>query len=153
MRSFRFRLAPLLRLHEAARDERRAQLAEAFRAEETLHARMREIERELESLKQECRRSSRPGSLDVDRLIDSQRYELLMLTQRQVLKQHEQTLAEEIERRRAALVAADREVRILEKLREKQKQDHRRQELREEVKILDEVAARRFETEEVGWEP
>src|SRR5688500_14521933 len=112
MRKFRFRLAPLLRLHEATRDERRAQLAEAFRAEETLQARMRELESELENLKRECRRSSGPGSVDVDRLIDSQRYELLMLAQCQMLKQHEKTLAEEIERRRAALVAADREVRI-----------------------------------------
>jgi flagellar FliJ protein len=149
MRKFRFRLAPLLRLHEATRDERRAQLAEAFRAEDTLRARMRELEQDLANLKDECRRSSRPGDVNVDRLIDSQRYELLMLAQRQLLKQHEQTLAEEIERRRAALVAADREVRILEKLREKQEQEHRRRELREDVKILDEVAERRFEAEEV----
>jgi flagellar export protein FliJ len=107
------------------------------------------VGQELADLKQQCRRSSLPGAVDVDRLIDAQRYELLILAQRHVLEQHEQTLAVEIERRREALVAADREVRILEKLREKQEQEHRRQQEREDVKVLDEVAGRRHETEEV----
>jgi flagellar export protein FliJ len=147
MRYFRFRLAPLLRLHEATRDEKRAQLAEAYRAEELLRERMREIDHELAGLKEECRQSAQPGAVDVDRLLDAQRYEVLMLAQRQVMQQHEQTLAAEIERRREALVAADREVRILEKLREKQQQEHRQAEHYEEVKVLDEVAARRPEME------
>ncbi len=50
-------------------------------------------------------------------------------------------MATEIERRRQALVEADREVRVLEKLRERQAEQHRREEDLQEAKRLDEVAA------------
>jgi flagellar export protein FliJ len=149
MAEFRFRLAPVLKLQEAARDERRSELAEAYRAEDALHARMRELDQALEKLKQECRSNSQPGVVDVDRLIDAQRYELLVVSQRQLLKQHELSLSAEIERRREALVSADREVRMLQKLREKQQLDHRQHEHRQEVKAMDEVAARMTEGKEV----
>jgi flagellar export protein FliJ len=75
-------------------------------------------------------------------LIDSQRYEFLLLAQVEALKQQAVRLTEETERRREALVAADREVRTLEKLREKQKLEHQQEQQRLEVKFLDEVAAR-----------
>lgn len=142
MRTFHFRLATLLRMHEAARDQRRAELAEAFRAEEMLRARLAELQADLANLKADCRRRAQPGVVEIDRLIDSQRYEFLLLAQCETLKQQATTLAAEIERRRDALMAADREVRTLEKLREKQRQEHRHQEERLEVKLLDEVAAR-----------
>lgn len=142
MRNFHFRLATLLRMHEAARDQRRAELAEAFRAEEMLRARLAELRADLAGLKEDCRRRAQPGVVEIDRLIDSQRYEFLLLAQCETLKQQAVSLAAEIERRREALIAADREVRALEKLREKQRLEHRRQEERLEVKLLDEVAAR-----------
>ena len=147
MPTFQFRLASLLRLHEATRDECRAHLAEAFRAEELLNNRLGELEQALAALKHECRQGSRPGTVDVDRLIDSQRYEFVMLAERATLRQQGEMLAAEIERRREALVAADREVRILEKLRETQRQQHQRDQQRREVKLLDEVAARSYESE------
>ena len=50
-------------------------------------------------------------------------------------------MAAEIERRRQALVEADREVRVLEKLRQRQAEQHRREEELREAKRLDEVAA------------
>ena len=50
-------------------------------------------------------------------------------------------MAAEIERRRQALVEADREVRVLEKLRQRQAEQHRRDEDLREVKRLDEVAS------------
>jgi flagellar FliJ protein len=146
-RKFQFRLTPLLRLHEATRNERRAHLAEAYRADEILRGQVAEVEQGLAALKQECRRSAQPGTVNVDRLIDSQRYEFLLLAQRATLKQHEEALAAEIERRRQALVDADREVRILEKLRETQQQQHNQEIERHEVKLMDEVAARTHDGE------
>jgi flagellar export protein FliJ len=147
MSQFQFRLDPLLRLRESVRDEKRSELAEAFRAEEALRQRIQELELELSQLKSVYRRCGLPGTVDVDRLIDAQRYELLMAAQRQSLAQHEQSLAQEIERRREALVAADREVRVLEKLRETKQQAHRLDQERLDVKRLDEVANRPRETE------
>jgi flagellar FliJ protein len=146
-RTFHFRLAPLLRVHEATRNECRAALAKAYRAEELLRNRVAELEQSLAELKRECRRSSLPGTIDVDRLIDAQRYEFQVLAQRESLRQHEQTLAAEIERRREALVAADREVRILEKLRQRQREQHQQEQHRHEMKQMDEIAARTHDGE------
>ncbi len=55
---------------------------------------------------------------------------------------HETTLAAEIQRRQHAVLAADRDVKMLEKLREKQRETHRAQESLAESKELDEIAAR-----------
>jgi flagellar FliJ protein len=149
MARFQFRLATLLRLHEATRDQRRGQLAEAFRAEEALRNRLSELEYDLLELKRQYRQTVSAGPLDVDRLIDAQRYELLLMAEQQSVGQQTQTLAVEIDKRREALVAADREVRVLEKLRETQAERHRVDEEQREVKQLDEVASRRFGPEEV----
>ena len=51
-------------------------------------------------------------------------------------------LSEQIVLPRAALVEADREVRVLEKLRENQQRAHAQQEFLQEVKQLDEIAGR-----------
>ena len=76
-------------------------------------------------------------------LIESQRYEVtLRIYEKQTLEQRKR-LAVEIERRREALLAANREVRVLEKLREHQIERHREEENRRDVKRLDEVAGQR----------
>jgi flagellar FliJ protein len=149
MSTFRFRLATLLRIQEAARDQRRSELAEAFRAEQTLRERMQGLEKQFDELKQQYRQSGESGQVNVDRLIDVQRYELVLSVEQQLLRQHEAALAQEIEKRRQALVAADREVRVLEKLREKQHERHRADDERQQVKQIDEIAARRVANEEV----
>jgi len=59
---------------------------------------------------------------------------------RKQLEGQREQVAVEIERRREVLVAANREVRVLEKLREKQSQRHREEENRREAKQLDEAA-------------
>ncbi len=71
-----------------------------------------------------------------------------MKAQRSQLDGQRETLATEIEHRRLALVEANREVRVLEKLREKQVTRHRRDENRRETKVLDEVAGRRAALED-----
>lgn len=150
MSTFRFRLATLLRIQEAARDERRSQLAEAYRAEQALRERMGALQQEFARLKGQYRQASERGHVDIDRLIDVQRYEVVLSAEQQVLRQHELALAQEIERRREALVAADREVRVLEKLREQQRERHRAVEEQQAVKQMDEIAARRASNEEVA---
>ena len=76
--SFRFRLAPLLKLRESIRDEKRSALAEAYRALDILHDRQAAVTREIEDLAGDYRRTSAPGSLDVDRLIRRHRHELVL---------------------------------------------------------------------------
>jgi flagellar protein FliJ len=140
MARFLFRFAPLLRLREARRDECRGLLAEALNVDQVLQKQADAVERELEALKEFCRHKVSPGAVDVNRLVEAQRYELVARARQRTLGDQRQQVAAEIERRREALVEADREVRVLEKLRDKQADAHRREEDLREAKRLDEVA-------------
>jgi flagellar FliJ protein len=140
MTKFKFRLATLLRLREATRDERRTELAEAYRADNVLSEHLDRIGRELDWLQTQCRKAAGPGTVDLDRLVEAGRYELALRAQRSQLDQQREAVSAEIDRRREALLAADRDVRLLEKLRDKQARRHRHEENRQEIKQLDEVA-------------
>jgi flagellar export protein FliJ len=139
---FKFRLATFERVCEAARDERRLQLAEALRIDEALDQRYRALEVELAELLSEARQTAKPGPVNVDRLINAQQYELVLRSEQQTLARQRAVLDAEIQRRREALIAADREVRTLEKLRESQQQRFQYEESVRETKLLDEVASR-----------
>jgi len=144
MATFHFRLGTVQRLREAARDERRSQLAEAYRAEEIVRGRLAEVDQELAGLKQGYISAISPGSVNVDKLVDVQRYEVVLLAERKVIESQIDALKTEIEKRRDALMHADREVRVLEKLKETQIERFNAAEEKEEMKRLDEVAGRRF---------
>jgi flagellar FliJ protein len=148
MAKFKFRLATLLRLREFARDERRTQLARAYQADEIVAQQERRLTQDLGELETRSREAARPGPLDVDQLLETRRYELILTAQKQHVRQQRRALAAEIEKRRRALVEADREVRVLEELREKQLLRHRGNENRLEIKQLDEVAQQRFRQED-----
>jgi flagellar FliJ protein len=141
---FRFRLATLLRLREADRDERRSHLADAQRAEDIVQTRIAGIDGELRQVRGESARLSRPGTINVDELMEINRFELLLAAERQAAVQQQKLVAEEVERRRLALVAADREVRVLERLRDTQQERHRQEADRQERKQMDEAAAHAF---------
>ncbi len=142
MAKFKFRLATLLRLREAARDERRSELAQAYRADEIIRHQRSRLARDLSELETTTRQASAPGDLNVDRLLETRRYQLVLRSQEQHVRQQHEALRAEIERRRQAVVDANREVRVLEGLRQKQYERHREEENRQEIKRLDEAAGR-----------
>jgi len=140
MAKFKFRLATLLRLREAARDQRREALAAAYRAEDLLREQLGRVAREVGWLRGQCRRVAAPGTVDVDQLVEAQRYEVVLKARQKQLEGQREQIRAEIERRRQALVVANRNVRVLEKLRENQARRHREAENRQEIKQLDEAA-------------
>jgi flagellar FliJ protein len=141
MSAFHFQLQTLLRLRMADRDERRADLAKALRAEEVLEKELRQIEVEQADVRIAVRERSAPGAADVDALLRTSRYQLVLKARRgQLATQLEQVLAE-IDGRRQALVEAHRQVRVLEKLRERQQAAHRSRQVQREANELDEAAA------------
>jgi len=142
MARFRYRLATLLRLKESARDEKRAQLAEAYRAAEILVERLREVDDELAVTRTQAQQLAQAGKIDIDYMLNSHRYERVLRAQRNMIEQQQQQIAAEVERRRLALVEADRQVRVLEKLREKKLHEHLQREDRRDQKLMDELAAR-----------
>lgn len=148
MAKFTFRLATLLRLRELARDERRSQLAQAYRAKDVLDQQQRQIEDHLAVLREKTRRVCLPGEINVDRLMEARRFETVLLAQEHDIGQKQQMLGAEIQRRRQAVVEANREVQVLENLRARQAERHRAEENRREIKQLDEIAQQRAVREE-----
>ena len=137
MAKFRFRFESLLAMRRSVRDERAADLAQALEAQAKLQHWIDEVKAEIDQLK--LGRAGL-GMLDADRILSSASYEG---TLRAILAGHErdlQQVAAEAERRRQALTVANQAVRVMEKLRETQAQQHQQQLLQQEAKVLDEVA-------------
>ncbi len=143
MPSFTFRLTPVLHLRESARDERRAALADALRAEGILQEQIEEKRREIAAMVRELTKARAAGEIQVERLIQGQRYEALLRAELMMLFEQFKKVSAEVERRRELLVVADRDVHVLEKLREKQLLRFRQEEERREIKFLDDVAGQR----------
>jgi len=148
MAKFKFRLATLLRMRESVRDERRAHLAQAYRADEILQQQQQQVEAELDDMRAQARRAAGPGQVDVDRLIEARRFEVVLMAQKEQLLRQQEMVRAEIERRRQTLVEANREVRVLENLRARQRERHQAEENRQEIKRLDEAALMRAGREE-----
>lgn len=146
MARFQFRLAALQRLREAARDERRAQLAEVFRLADSLAEQKRQVAENLHDVARS--RAVSAGVVDVEKLLAATRYEAVLMVEQAQLERQAAAVAVEIEKRREALVAADRDVRALEKLREAQLARHRAEQEQKSIKQLDEAALRAFGGEE-----
>ena len=142
MARFTFRLATLLKIREAARDERRLQLAQAYQADAVLQEEQQRLAESLAQLEREHRDASSPGEIHVDRLLQTQRHEMLLKAQVGHLAKQRDAVAEEIERRRAVLAEANRQVKVLENLRQRQLERHQQEENRSQIKLLDEVAGR-----------
>ncbi len=140
MSQFEFRLQSLLKLRLAERQQRRAELAEAHRAQALLTARREAIRQEIGDMRKRSLAAAAPGRIRMERLVAAQRYHLVLREKLEALSQQQSRLDAEIERRRVTLVEADRQVRVLEKLRDRHLEAHRTGELRREVKTLDEVA-------------
>ena len=118
MSKFTFRLETMLRLCVTRRDGRRVELAETLARAQHVERQMDALDEKLRALKQV--QATPPGTVDVERLLASNRYGAALRADRLSCEQHKSVLAAEIVQRRDALLAVDREVRTLERLREKQ---------------------------------
>ncbi|MBP89653.1 MAG: flagellar export protein FliJ [Planctomycetaceae bacterium] len=144
MAKFQFRLESLLKLREASRQQRRLELAEAFHAERILTDQAGQLAQDIREVMLRSRVSVSPGYVDVDQLRDTHRYRLVLESQQAVMEQRMKQLTQEVQKRRDALAAADKEVRVLEKLRERQLSEHAAAELHREFMELDEVAVQQW---------
>lgn len=143
MSKYKFRLATLQKVREARRDQQRAELAEALRAEQVLADHRSELLAEQQELLRLQRAASEAHYLDVNRILDAQRYELVLKAREMELAQQQAAVAAEAERRRLVLVEATRDVRVLELLDERQRREHLQDQHRNEARQLDEVASQR----------
>src|SRR5437763_16870250 len=103
---FEFRLQTVLRLRLAERDERRSELAKALRAEEVLLADERSLGEQQASVAARARELKSPGAADVDALLQTSRYEVVLAAQRRQVAQQIAQVQQEVERRRQTLMEA-----------------------------------------------
>jgi flagellar export protein FliJ len=141
---FPFRLQTLLRLRLAERDQRRADLAKALRAEEVLRAEDERLVHQQNEQAQASRELRAPGVANMDALLGSHRYAIVLANQRRQLATQLAQVEAETDRRRQALVEADRQVRVLEKLRERQARAQAAEAAKAAAKQFDELAALGF---------
>ena len=143
MKGFQFRLQTLLNMRAAVRDECRQQLAKALQADRILIDHREQLQMELDETKRCARRLSQPGHVQVEQLLNANRYELVLAAQIQQVEEQRKLIATEIERRRQSLVEADQQLRILEKLKERQRAGHVKRAEQLEIRSLDEIALRK----------
>ncbi|MBM3998534.1 MAG: flagellar export protein FliJ [Planctomycetes bacterium] len=137
---FRFRLESLLRIRRDERDAARRAHAQAVDARRIVEDRIGSAEEELAETRNRAAASAAPGAVDVDRLMHTHRYALLLGSRVGHLRGQAAKIDEEIARRMEQLAKADREVRLLEKLRERKLETHREDAFRREQRAIDEMA-------------
>jgi flagellar FliJ protein len=142
MPKFQFRLKTLLTIHQSTRQERRAQLAEGLAAERALELARSNVERELAEQGLSSAGPANRGPIDVERLSAADRYRKVLRARLATMVRDTAAIATEIDARQQALAAAEREVRVLDKLRERQHEQFRYEQSRREINAADEIAAR-----------
>jgi len=140
---FTFRLEPLIKIRKNVLQECQATLAKAYDERYVLEEQLQEIENQLAEGTATARSLTQPGQkVNVDYLLGIRRQEMFLLANQNILKQGIQKADEKIERCHVAVVAANKEVKILEKLKEKRYEQYQEEAKREEIKAMDEIAGR-----------
>jgi flagellar protein FliJ len=143
MNTFTFRLATLLKLRENERQQRQVELGQALEAERILQQQADGIAAEIGAAKDNLRAAAAPGEVSADAVLELQRYTLQLRAHAHLIAEQAARIRAEVERRRGVLTEADRQVRILEKLRDKQAAAFRAELEHREVKLLDEIGQRK----------
>ncbi len=147
MASFRFRLSSLENFRRQARERCQLELAAAEADRQNLDSQRNDVERQIVALRHAVRGSVGPGRVDVMQLASASDFECRLRGELEQLNRRASVLAEEVARCRQAVVEADREVRTLEKLRQRQHEQFQSDERRAESKRLDDAAVRHLHGE------
>ena len=139
MRKFVFRFQALLRLRINRRDRCRQLLAGLLSDDCVLATRQSAVEKQRLLQLEELRALAATGTVDVDRTISRRYYAARLTSEIQTLQRTRGLVARQLEQCRQALSFADREVKILEKLKEKQQTEFVYEENRREIRELDET--------------
>ena len=141
---FRFPLASLLSYRRHRRELCRQLLAEVLADDSRLRAEQQELEQEHGELLDELRRLGQSGGMDVDRAAARRYYAALVGRRIDTALERRRLVANQLQMCRQALVRADGEVHMLERLEESRRSAHRsEQERRAALELEDLWSARR----------
>lgn len=147
MKKFRFRLETLRKIRETHRDEMRSKLAEAYQAVRMLEDQIAMVGREVLELQTAQRNAVDGTKINVNGLLAAGRYQSILRAQQETMQGQIKLLATEVEKRRLVVVEADRQVRVLDKLEERQRAEHRQMLQRVEINEMDEIGSQQTEVE------
>ena len=150
MAKFRFRLTTLMRLRQIARDERRQELAALQQLEQSINDQITSLDSQMAELRRRSAAMNQAGSIDVDRLRETVRYQSLLAARRQAALVELENCSTQVHRLRQSLVKADRELKSLEKLQSRQQDRYLKTERKRELRQLDEAGLRIVATRDSG---
>jgi flagellar export protein FliJ len=99
---------------------------------------MAELQAEQARTEAQQRRAAAPGRVRLEAVAQADRYAAALRAQRADLHRRRETLAAETRRRRQALIEADRDVKSLEKLCDRDRERYQLEAARQESRQLDE---------------
>jgi len=141
---FKFRLEPLITIRDNELKECQAKLAEVYDVRRILEEDLQKIEKQLEEGTVTARSLMQPGqTVNIEYLLGLRRQEMFLRADQDELMQKIQVIDEEIEIRRAKVVEANKELKIVEKLKEKRHEQYLEDERKAEAKAMDEIAGNR----------
>jgi flagellar export protein FliJ len=140
MPQFHFRLDKVHLVRQNTRQQRRVELLEAQQAEDQIAAQVADLQSELQTLRGHVQLAGAPGQLNLDNLRHAQRYERTLRGELDSAQSRRETLLAEVERRRQALVEADRDVKVLDRYEQQQLAHFRIGQSRRDAKIYDDQA-------------
>ena len=143
MAHYRSNLLSLHKLRTAARDTQQQRVADALRAEAALNEQVATIQAEAAAIKR-VHRMARVGEFSVSRVLEIERYELVLKARTTDLTKQQEAVAFEVERRREELAIAEQQLRVVEKLDDRRRREFERREARQEQAILDEIATDQY---------
>ena len=141
--SFRFRFAFLLDLRRRERDEAGAYVGQATEAILKVDQEIDEVNLQRQELKKH-QADIRVGSISVDRMLSSGRYDLQLQADIAGLMETKDQLNQEYLRRQALLAIAQGEVQRFEKLEERARADYQAEQLRQEQAEADDRNSAKF---------
>jgi flagellar export protein FliJ len=118
-----FRLEPVLKTRLATRRQRQADLAAAQQAIDEVDRELEQLEGEIDHLREFARQQLSATPLDMPAVLDCRRFEAALLRELATARHYRDELSQDLERRRAALRAADGEARAIEKVSDKRLAD------------------------------
>jgi flagellar protein FliJ len=142
MGQFQFSLRQIKKLKEANRNQAADSLQQAMLATQQLEMQIDSLHSDLNEQASIQNRSSL-GIIRTQRVLESQRYQLQLLGHLQSLREKLALIQNECQRRRVILLEREKEVRVLQKLEEKQLQQWQHEQMKVHQRQLDDWASYR----------
>lgn len=140
MKKFEFRLARVQKLRERARESRRIAHAEALAYRQRVLDQIEQVQATRAAEKENVRQVLQGDSFSLDQIIQSRIFDVRLQSNARQLNQHLEQVEKVVEQRRGQLMAAEKDVKILEKLGEISLNRYNDRLAKEDQLMMDELA-------------